>query len=91
MIKFLNDKNSVLFLQKRNRLTDIENKLRVTKGERAGGGVNQKSGMSRHTLLHIRDDREGPAVQHRELCSISWKRIQKGVSVYPTHCAVRRN
>ena len=54
MIKFLNDKNSVLFLQKRNRLTDIENKLRVTKGERAGGGVNQKSGMSRHTLLHVR-------------------------------------
>ena len=54
MIKFLNDKNSVLFLQKRNRLTDIENKLRVTNGERAGGGVNQKSGMSRHTLLHVR-------------------------------------
>ena len=27
------------YLQKRNRLTDIENKLMVTKGER-GGGIN---------------------------------------------------
>ena len=28
------------YLQNRNRLTDIENKLTVTKGERGGGGIN---------------------------------------------------
>ena len=28
-----------IYLQNRNRLTDIENKLTVTKGERKGGGI----------------------------------------------------
>ena len=41
------------YLQNRNRLTDIENKLMVTKGER-WGGVNYKFRISRYTLLYIK-------------------------------------
>ena len=29
-----------MYMQNRNRLTDIENKLVVTKGEQEGGGTN---------------------------------------------------
>ena len=38
----------------RNRLTDIENKLMVTKGEMWRGGVNQELGINIHTPLYIR-------------------------------------
>ena len=38
----------------RNRLTDIENKLMVTKGEREGGGINQEYGINRYKLLYIK-------------------------------------
>ena len=34
------------YLQNRNRLTDIESKLTVTKGER-GGGINWEFGINR--------------------------------------------
>ena len=33
------DRNE-LYLYNRNTLTDIENKLTVTKGDRLGGGIN---------------------------------------------------
>ena len=42
-----------MYLQNRNRLTDIENKLKVTKGKR--GGANEKYGVKRYELLYIRD------------------------------------
>ena len=32
----------------------IENKLMVTKGEKAGGGINQDLGNNRYTLFHIK-------------------------------------
>ena len=40
----------------RNRLTDIENKLMVTKGEMwvEGGGINQELGMNINIILNIR-------------------------------------
>ena len=38
---------------KRNRLTDIENKLLVTKGE-GGGGINYEFEISRYKLLYIK-------------------------------------
>ena len=40
----------------RNRLTDIENKLMVTKGEMwvEGGGINQELGMNINIILRIR-------------------------------------
>ena len=37
-----------------NRLTDIENKLMVTKGEGGGGGINLEYGISRYTLPYIK-------------------------------------
>ena len=39
--------------KKRNRLTDIENKLMVTNGE-SGGVINWASGIKRYTLLNIK-------------------------------------
>ena len=35
-------------MQNRNRLTNIENKLVVTKGEREGAGTNQGYGINRY-------------------------------------------
>ena len=44
-----------IYLQNRNRLTDIENKFTIIKGERVGRGGKQ----------------QGPTVKYRELYSIS--------------------
>ena len=41
------------YLQNRNRVTDVENKLMVTKGER-GGGINWEIGIDTYTLLYIK-------------------------------------
>ena len=38
-------------LQNRNGLTDIENKLMVTKKETEQGGINQEYGINRYKLL----------------------------------------
>ena len=40
------------YLQNRNGLTDIENKLVVAKGEGEGSGKNCVFGVSRYKLLH---------------------------------------
>ena len=40
-------------LQNRNRVTDVENKLTVTKGEK-GGGINWEIGIDIFTLLYIK-------------------------------------
>ena len=43
------------YLQEINRLTDIENRLMATKGERVGGGINSEHGMiNRNTLLYTK-------------------------------------
>ena len=42
------------YLQNRNRLTDIKDKLMVTKGDRGGGGINLEFGISRYKLLYIK-------------------------------------
>ena len=41
------------YIQNRNRPTDVENKLMVTKGER-WGGINYRFGINRNTLLYIK-------------------------------------
>ena len=41
------------YLQNRNRLTDVENKLKVTKGE-GGGGINWEIGIDIYTLPYIK-------------------------------------
>ena len=38
----------------KQRLTDFQHKLTVTKGESWGGGTNQEFGINTHTLLHIK-------------------------------------
>ena len=41
-------------MQNRNRLTDIENKLVVTKGEKKKRGENEEYGIKRYKLLYIK-------------------------------------
>ena len=49
-------------LQNGNRLTDIENKLMVTNGERGGKG-KLGFGIDMYTLLYIKiDNQQGPTV-----------------------------
>ena len=51
-------------LTNKNRLTYIENKFMITKGER---GINYEFGINKYTLLYIKKDKQGPTVQHRKL------------------------
>ena len=39
-------------LQNRNRIIDVENKLRITNGER-GGGINWEIGIDIYILLYV--------------------------------------
>ena len=41
------------YIGNRNRLTDIENRFVVTKGEWEGSGMDQEFGVSRCKLLHL--------------------------------------
>ena len=50
------------YLQNRNRLTDTENKLMVTKGKTWGGGINQELGINIHTLLYMIENQQGPTI-----------------------------
>ena len=45
--------HKLTFLQNGNRLTDLENRLVLAKGERSGRGMNWESGISRCKLLHV--------------------------------------
>ena len=42
------------YLQIRNRITDVEDKLTVTKGKRGRGGINWEIGIDIYTLLYIK-------------------------------------
>ena len=50
------------YLQNRNRLTDIESKLMVTKGERGGGDKFGIWDEQIHTTMNKIDDKQGPTV-----------------------------
>ena len=41
------------YLQNRNRLTDIEHRLVVAKGEEGGNGMEGEFRFGRHKLLHL--------------------------------------
>ena len=64
-------------IYKRNRLTDVENKLMVTKVDSSGGGgvgkeINQQFGINRYAHYYIENTKQqGPTVEHRKLYSIS--------------------
>ena len=63
------------YLQHRNRLTDLENRLVVAKGEGAGSGMDGSLGVIAHANITLRMDEQcGPAMPHRELYPISWDR-----------------
>ena len=49
-----------IYLQNRNRLTDIENRLVAAKGERGGGGKDCRFEISRCKSFY-RMDTQGPA------------------------------
>ena len=55
------------YLQNKNRLTDMESKLTVPKGER--GAV---WGWQTYTTIYKIDKQQGPTAQHGELYSISY-------------------
>ena len=41
------------YLQKRNRLTDLENRFAIAKGEEGGSGMDKEFGIGRCKLLHL--------------------------------------
>ena len=41
------------YLQNKNRLTDLENKLYGYQKGKVGGGINQKFGINIYTLLYV--------------------------------------
>ena len=47
------------YFQNRNRVTDIENRLMVSKEERRGG-INKKLGINIYILLDIKQINKGP-------------------------------
>ena len=68
------------YLQNRNMLTDIDTGLVFAKGEVEGGEEDWELGFTDETIIHRTDKQQGPAVEHRELYSIScdqpqWKRL----------------
>ena len=42
------------YLQNRNRVTNVENKLMVTRGESGRGGINWEIGIDIDTLLYLK-------------------------------------
>ena len=62
-------------LKNRNRLTDIEKKLLVTK-EGSGGRINEKFGIDQQiqTTKYKIDKQSDPTVQHRELYLVSYNK-----------------
>ena len=70
------------YLQNRNRLTDIENKLMVTKGQRGGDKVQ----INRYTLLYIKQMNNKDLLystgNYIQYLVINYKRIWKSIYVY---------
>ena len=58
-------------MQNRSRLTDIENKLAPTEGQKVEEGANQGQGLTDTTTMHKTDEQQGYIVQHRELYPLS--------------------
>ena len=61
------------YLQNRNRLIDMENKLMVTKGESRSRG-RDKLGVwdwHIHITVYKTDKQQEPTIEHRELYSVS--------------------
>ena len=60
---------------KTNRLTDMEKRLMVAKGEGGGNGMDCECWVNRCKLLHLEwVNNKSPIAQHRELYPVSWDR-----------------
>ena len=79
------------YLQNRNRLTDFENKLLVTKGERWWEGIDWVWDWHMHTLVCGMTGHQGHALWYRELypifCDGLWgkKSLNENRCVYSYH------
>ena len=68
-----------IYLQNRNRVTDVENKCMVAKGERKGGGIKWEFGIDTYTLLWNRVSlvaqraKNQPVVQETWVWSLDWE------------------
>ena len=81
------------YLQNRNRLTDIENKFLVTKGEEGGGGIDEVYEINKHIQPHIRQINNKVLLYSTEkyiqylLITYSGKESEKEyIYIYTFHC-----
>ena len=77
------------YLQNRNRVTDVENKLMVAKGERKGGDIKWEIGIGIYTLLWNRASlvaqmvKNQPAMQETWVWSLGWEDLlEKGMTTH---------
>ena len=71
-----------MYMQNRSTLTDIENKLLPTKGEKVEDGANQGQGLTDATTMHKTDEQQGHIVQHRELQPLSYSNLEYNLQKY---------
>ena len=89
-----NKKNDTgTYLQNRNRLTDIENKFLVTKGEEGGGGIDEVYEINKHIQPQIRQINNKVLLYSTEkyiqylLITYSGKESEKEyIYIYTFHC-----
>ena len=82
------------YLQNRNRLTDIENRLVVAKGEGGGGGMDWEFGVSRCKLVYMEwINNRSYCIAQGTIFNIPWQTImEKNMkkSIYMSHFAVQQ-
>ena len=69
-------------MQNRSRLTDIENKLVPTEGQKVEEGAIQGQGLTDTTTMHKTDEQQGYIVQHRELQPLSYTNLEYNLQKY---------
>ena len=70
-LRILKKKNGykLTYFQNRNRVTDIENRLMVSK-EESRGGINKKLGINIYILLDIKQINKGPHIAEGAIFNI---------------------
>ena len=69
-------------MQNRSRLTDTENKLVPTEGQKVEEGASQGQGLTDMTTMHTTDEQQGYIVQHRELQPLSYNNLEYNLQKY---------
>ena len=65
------------FLQNSKRLTDLENEWMINTGKRGRGRLGVWDGRVHTAACFKIDNQQGPAVPHKELCSIFYINLNK--------------